>query len=70
MRCPCYKCEDRQAACHAECERYLDWWGDIQARKRFMRFAYVADDYKRAVIYKKMHAKERKTKIKGGRHEQ
>ena len=70
MRCPCYKCEDRHTACHASCERYLDWWGDIQARKRFARVGYVVAEYQRAIIRKKLHAKERKTKITGGRHEQ
>ena len=70
MRCPCFKCEDRHTACHASCERYLEWWGDIQARKRFARCGHVVEDYQIAIVQKKLHAKNRKVKIKGGRHEQ
>ncbi len=70
MKCPCYKCEERHQGCHAECERYLAWWGEIQKRKEWMKTGCVVADYQRETISHKVAVKQRKTKVIGGRHEQ
>lgn len=28
MKCPCFKCEERNEKCHASCEKYKAWTDD------------------------------------------
>lgn len=47
MKCPCYKCEDRQvfehATCHATCQKYKEWKERMEKRKTIMSDAEVRD---------------------------
>lgn len=47
MKCPCYKCEDRQVfeheTCHATCERYKEYKEWINKRKYILSEAEVRD---------------------------
>lgn len=41
MNAPCYKCEDRSAACHGRCAKYKEWADSRQKDK-----GDVFDEYK------------------------
>lgn len=43
MKCPCYKCEERQVGCHAKCGRYKEWKEFMEKRKTIMSDAEVRD---------------------------
>ena len=33
MKAPCYKCPDRHANCHSECESYISYAAECEARR-------------------------------------
>lgn len=43
IRTPCYKCENRTATCHGECEKYKDWLEKLRERKRLEAIGQIAD---------------------------
>ena len=43
---PCYECEERQAGCHAKCEKYASWKTEYNAKsdsERAMRAMFLYD---------------------------
>ena len=33
---PCYKCVDRKANCHSNCERYIEWKNELHDKKKWL----------------------------------
>jgi len=42
-RTPCYKCDDRTATCHGECEKYKDWRKELEEKKRLEAIGHIED---------------------------
>ena len=43
MKCPCYKCEERNAHCHSTCERYKEYRAELDRRRTTLADAEVRD---------------------------
>ena len=40
---PCYKCQERHAGCHAECEKYAEWRAKMTKSSEEHMGAYLRD---------------------------
>ena len=60
--CPCKKCTERYEACHASCERYIEWRKILNAnnhRRCKEEQRYVISDTKRRWLIKNMRRKRK-----------
>lgn len=61
---PCYKCGDRSATCHAECEKYKNWLAEHNAdvKRNLLRAQYAQYEQER---YMRL-TRRKKKRFEGG----
>lgn len=60
IKSPCLDCKDREAGCHAKCERYADWKVAYNTK---MESVKVARDMDRRDYRQELMSKAKKNKI-------
>lgn len=61
MKSPCYKCSERSAVCHADCERYKAFQEQLTESKRKEKAENEFKDYKRNQYERMRKQSESKT---------
>lgn len=42
-KCPCYKCEERNIGCHADCSKYIEYCKNCKEIKDKLKWSKVID---------------------------
>lgn len=70
MKNPCVRdCPKRSSTCHSECKDYLDFREENNERGKEQRKKAIAAEFQITNVNKAISKKQRKTKVKGVRHE-